>query len=372
MPESKPKQPKIPAHVQAANDLKERIFRIGYRVGDELPSYEQLTRQLGVSYVTVKKMMDILGQEGIVRVRYGKGSVLTRLVADPGPTISHIAMIYTSTRHGLSARHFFTEIFQGMLLEAHVLHADINQMSLRDNPDLLTTARLNNSGIQGLILFDVQMETVVQKAIGLGLPMVAVDNYIPTAPIDAVVVDNNAAVWSVMEHLAGLGHRHIHYVTSRLGAPDLQTKVIGYACDDLERQTAYQRFMVERGWEHYAMTHSWPDFPSVQKLRAGTVPPTALLVDHVPTAAALIGHLRHGGVDVPADVSVAVTVCCTEERFANGEIITCSRAFFAEMGRQAVRLLNRARGQSEPPRFAIHRIGSRLEPGQTTAPARRS
>jgi GntR family transcriptional regulator len=68
-------------YVQLANDLVERVRRGEYPVGARLPSEADLAESYGVAKMTVRRALDVLRQQGIVRTLHGRGSVV---IASPG------------------------------------------------------------------------------------------------------------------------------------------------------------------------------------------------------------------------------------------------------------------------------------------------
>ena len=63
-----------PRFAQIADVLRDRITRGVYAAGSPLPSEPELSREFGVSRVTVNRAVGLLRSEGLVRVRRGRGS----------------------------------------------------------------------------------------------------------------------------------------------------------------------------------------------------------------------------------------------------------------------------------------------------------
>lgn len=64
-------------YMQLAELLRQRIARGELVVGDRLPSLEELTKEFGVSRITVRQAMELLSREGLVLPQRGRGTYVT-------------------------------------------------------------------------------------------------------------------------------------------------------------------------------------------------------------------------------------------------------------------------------------------------------
>lgn len=60
-------------YIRIADDLRQRILNGEYRTDDSLPSENELAAAYGTSRVTVRKSLNLLENEGLIRARRGKG-----------------------------------------------------------------------------------------------------------------------------------------------------------------------------------------------------------------------------------------------------------------------------------------------------------
>lgn len=65
-------------YVQLRNDLREKILDGVYLPGSQLPSENELVRQLDVSRITVRQALGELQREGLIYKVHGKGSFVSR------------------------------------------------------------------------------------------------------------------------------------------------------------------------------------------------------------------------------------------------------------------------------------------------------
>lgn len=70
-------QDALPVYLQIANQLRQNIEAAIYAVGDRLPTEAELSQQFGVNRHTLRRAIDLLRQEGLVRVDRGRGTFVT-------------------------------------------------------------------------------------------------------------------------------------------------------------------------------------------------------------------------------------------------------------------------------------------------------
>lgn len=126
-------------------------------------------------------------------------------------------------------------------------------------------------------------------------PVVLVNRAVPGSEIPAVSVDYSAAMSGVVDHLAGLGHRVIAYLTGPGSSPSNVARLDGLgrarlAHGDLRFRTLDCGATVAEG---YALAHA------VLATEA-----TAVVAYNDQVAFGLLGHLNELGVDVPGALSV--------------------------------------------------------------------
>lgn len=73
-------QEALPVYLQIASELRQNIQESVFKVGDRLPTENELSERFGVNRHTLRRAMDVLRQEGIVDVERGRG---TFVVAAP-------------------------------------------------------------------------------------------------------------------------------------------------------------------------------------------------------------------------------------------------------------------------------------------------
>lgn len=70
-------QDALPVYIQIANQLRHNIEAAIYAVGDRLPTEAELSQQFAVNRHTLRRAVEVLRQEGLVRVDRGRGTFVT-------------------------------------------------------------------------------------------------------------------------------------------------------------------------------------------------------------------------------------------------------------------------------------------------------
>jgi GntR family transcriptional regulator len=76
-----------PAYLRLASTLRGLVELGELRGGDALPSERELAQAAGLSRVTVRKALDVLGEEGLIERRQGAGSFVTRQIEQPASVL---------------------------------------------------------------------------------------------------------------------------------------------------------------------------------------------------------------------------------------------------------------------------------------------
>ncbi|MET0679685.1 MAG: GntR family transcriptional regulator [Burkholderiales bacterium] len=73
---------RVPRYLQVASALRRRIHEGRWAVGGRIATIHALQREFGVARVTVRQAIELLNREGLVRARQGKGTFVTKAVAN--------------------------------------------------------------------------------------------------------------------------------------------------------------------------------------------------------------------------------------------------------------------------------------------------
>jgi GntR family transcriptional regulator len=80
----------IPLYFQIANVVQARIFAGSLRAGAPLGTEKQLAGEFGVSRITIRKAIDVLRADGLLRVERGRGTFVADSPRPVAPTALHL------------------------------------------------------------------------------------------------------------------------------------------------------------------------------------------------------------------------------------------------------------------------------------------
>lgn len=66
-------QEAFPLYIQIANELRQNIAESVYRLGDQMPTEAELSLRFGVNRHTIRRAVEVLRTEGVVRIDRGRG-----------------------------------------------------------------------------------------------------------------------------------------------------------------------------------------------------------------------------------------------------------------------------------------------------------
>lgn len=197
----------VALYKKIADELRRRVRRGEFKVGEQLPGEHALSREFGISIGTVKRGMMELVREGVLRRKRGSGTY----VADPNRTRTGAVAMY----FGKWVNPFEDDILfhvcggiaeacrqQGLNLLFHTAE-DLDRASpVGYAEDLLK--RLCDGVV---CVGDVRREMLIEIADRLPVVCVAAWKLLGVAP--SVVADEPGAVALATKHLASLGRRRI-------------------------------------------------------------------------------------------------------------------------------------------------------------------
>ncbi|MEV7867407.1 LacI family DNA-binding transcriptional regulator [Streptomyces sp. NPDC088124] len=255
---------------------------------------------------------------------------------------------------------FFMQLISGIQAE---LIADTTPLVFTMAEDRATEIALYRSWsarrrVDGVFLVDLQVDDArVPVLEELGLPTVVIGAPIGTGGLPAVWSDDAAAVTTVVDHLAGLGHRRL----ARVGGPaPLRHTAI--------RTAAFDAAVRDRGLTGRTVEADYSGEGGAAATRAllgADRPPTAILYDNDVMAVSGLTAAHSLGVRVPADLSVVAWGDSALCELVDPPLTALSRDIVAHGARAARMLREAAGGLAVPDR---QDPASRLTPRGSVAP----
>lgn len=341
-------------------------------VRDGIVRVSQLTEELGVAPVTLRRDLQQLEEEGhLERVHGGAVPTSGAVSVDATESVSGgaIAVLVPSLAY------YWPGVFRGMEAEAQrrglrlVLRGA--SYELQDERPVLERL-VASDDIRGLIVAPnpdaAHAQDVVQWLASSDIPSVFVERdavVLPgREPVESVTTDHAFGAVLAARHLAELGHRRLGLIVSR-DSPTGRKVVKGWAaaCEELELGP-------DAHFESLIPDRNVPGFTSAVNAAIDTAlekGATGLLIHPDPAAMAFIDIALNRGLAVPEDLSVIAYDDEVAQLFTPA--LTAVSPPRGAVGAAAVDLL--ARRLADPSR-PVHRVilSPTLHARESTAPAR--
>lgn len=71
-----------------------RLIKSGhYKIGDKLPSFQELSEMFGVGKPTLREALSVLASSGVLEIRHGNGTFIKRLPVDPEDILTQLGNV---------------------------------------------------------------------------------------------------------------------------------------------------------------------------------------------------------------------------------------------------------------------------------------
>ncbi len=265
-----------------------------------LPSERELSLRYRVDRLTVRKALNLLVEEGLVRKQPGKGTLTIPMVRDAPKNgeANSVAFVLPRGTHSVDR---ITEPFNSRLFYLigkeisqrgyHLLYATVEQ-----DGSIPESVR-RSGGVAGFIFVSQVPEGLLREIRRTGLPAVLVNRISEEYPM--VLEDRQMGVRLALEHLFGLGHRRILFING----------VEGHFTTETCRES-YLSFMhdhTREGAEARIMPSYWnfeSGMAAMQEIL--TVPdglPTAVCACNDMVALGAMQAAKQSGLNVPEEIS---------------------------------------------------------------------
>jgi DNA-binding LacI/PurR family transcriptional regulator len=357
--------------------LRQRILREGLTAGSRLPGYWDLARELDVAYVTVKRGVDALVENGVVTRINGKGLFVGKRAVRRCEALHSVLVAFPYSMHHVLSYAYATDMSRGTLaaLNSAGIHHHVRSM-VADG--LFFGDYVDDLNADAVIMMGVQNDDYLRMALNWGRTIVTLDYCSTAVPMDFVACDNRGAARHCVERLARLGHRRFAYIGGK-GVSEIrmrgraEERMVMRASDAPERRAGVLEAAAACGLPEPRLIQEPVDGTSweaslKQAFDSGAEQPTAVLLENDIDAPTAIRCLAERGLRVPEDVSVSAVAGAGEVEECP-ELAYC-RFDFRAMGRKGVEVLRERFADRSEPVNRIHRIGFEWVEGGSTREAR--
>ena len=283
-------------HAQVVLDLQERLANGTYSTGQQLPSEPLLAQEYGVAYMTIRRAITTLVEQGqLYRVR-GRGT----FVAEPPSSdrLPSIGLLLLRNWHSIDPFYFpplvtgFVECAQENGYQVHL--ADRSEPLL----ELLQFHELHVRAVACVILEHDDLKDA-DDLLDRGVMVVAINNYGGLRRVTSVSPNNRKGAYEATKALIDLGHRDLLF----LAGPK-------FNLDASERKKGFELALKEAGSTIHRVGFAETGFleeagyaQAKELIRSGTLPTAVVSVSDLPAIGMMKG-LQEAGVRIPEDVSI--------------------------------------------------------------------
>jgi len=283
---------KTPKYIHIKNRIKDYI-RNGSIVG-KLPGERVLAKELNASYMTVRKAITELEEEGILHKFTTKGTFVSNRKMSPKITRNIGFFLDEDIKEGISSP-YYSLIFKA--LDKTVKKKGYSMLLFSDFNDL--NPLKNQKKIDGVIICCFpRIEDKIQE-INKYLPIVLLDNIAADKSIPSVTIDNYNSCSKSIEYLWSLGHRRIGFISGLLDSDVCRDRLLGYTSALTRLGIKEDKSLIFKGNYSYESGEKAGEyFASMQES------PTAIMCANDSMAIGSMKTIRERGISIPDEISI--------------------------------------------------------------------
>jgi len=282
----------IPKYVLVEDYIKQAIQR--RKITHKLPGERVLASELGYSYMTIRKAIDNLVNEGLLYKIPTKGTYVADGKARKARTRTIGYFLDSRIAGGLSSPYY------AMIFNA------LEKQTVRNGYSLVYFTDASQANLRGVLKkLDgvvascfLRVEGLIQEIKAL-VPVVAIDNSVADKTIPSVIIDNFNAQMEMVDYLCSLGHRRIGFMTGLEDSDVGKNRYEGYKSGLVKQGIDLDPALVFRGNYTFGSGVSGAEYFLSLKRR-----PSAIICANDSMALGAISKLHQQGLEVPDDLSV--------------------------------------------------------------------
>ena len=281
-----------PKYLLVVDKLRKQIKE--GKLTEQLPGERVLAKEFGYSYMTIRKAIETLVEEGILYKIPTKGTFVSDKSSARKETTVIGYFLDSSIVAGLTSP-YYSLIFNALEKEASRLGYSLLYFS-----DMGESATMNlMNKIDGVIVSCFpRIESLVAE-LNQHVPVVTIDNQSSNQEIPSVGIDNFNAVSDCVDYLCKLGHTRIGFMTGLEDSNVGTNRYAGYIAGLKAHGKEVDDELIYRGnYSFESGTKGADYFMALQN------PPTAIICANDTMAIAAIRKINVSGFSVPEDISV--------------------------------------------------------------------
>ncbi len=283
---------KTPKYLSIKEIIKESI-RTGEITG-KLPGERVMAKMYDVSYMTIRRAVTELVEEGILHKFTTKGTFVSHSKMTPKITHNIGFFLDSGIKEGISSP-YYSLVFNA--LEKEVKQKGYNLVLFSDPDDL--NPLNNQKKIDGVIICCFpRIEGKIQELKKM-LPIVLLDNLASDKSIPSVTLDNFNSSSEAANHLFKLGHKRIGFISGLLDSDICNERLTGYTSALIANQLSVEQELIYKGDYSYESGEF-----GAENLLSLKTPPTAIMCANDSMAIGAMKVIREKGYSIPEDISV--------------------------------------------------------------------
>jgi DNA-binding LacI/PurR family transcriptional regulator len=278
-----------PKHREVERRLRSEILAGVWREGERIPAEHALAQRFDVAYMTVRQAVANLVADGLLQRINGKGTfVLPQSLQAAAPRTAPLLLLVPDFWQRLDPL-YFPDVVAGYEEGIRPLEQPVTILDSADN--------IPADAMVACLLADKEDVRLLERLKDQGCRVIAVNRYPGRRLIPSIAIDNTGGTALATEHLLGLGHTRIGFLSGWPDNVDGAERKRGFVTamrahglpTDLEAGHGYRE---ECGYEGAVKLLSRPDRP------------TALVAASDLSAIGAIKAAQDLGRSVPGDLSV--------------------------------------------------------------------
>ena len=281
-----------PKYVLVEEYIRQQIKK--NRFIDKLPGERALAVDLGFSYMTVRKAVDNLVNEGLLYKIPTKGTFIADQKSNKIKTHTIGYFLDSRIAGGLSSP-YYSMIFNA--IEKQATRNGYSLVYFSDTSESNLHAVLKK--LDGVIASSFsRVENLIQEIKAI-VPVVAIDNSVSDKTIPSVIIDNFSAQIQSVDYLCSLGHQRIGFMTGLEDSDVGKNRYEGYKSGLIKQGIDADPALVFRG--NYTFGSGVSGAQYFLALEDG---PTAIICANDSMALGAINQLHREGLEVPRHISI--------------------------------------------------------------------
>lgn len=290
----------VPLYMQVYEALLNRIKEGSYRNGELLPPERELSALFKVDRLTLRRALGMLATEGLVVKKAGLGTWVQTLPARPFQEVGsrRIAFLLPRSVNKIDriTEPFVSALFYRIEKELAPRGFQLSYLTLGEEEKLPGAVAENR--VAGVLFVSQLPSALLGEARARGVIGVVVnyrDEYFPS-----ILPDREVGSWEAVNHLIGLGHRKIAYISGIPAYLSSQTSYQGYRRALVDAEIDCGKQLVREG--DFTFDGGYRAMKSI--LEEVEELPSAVFACNDMTALGAIEAIREAGLRVPRDISV--------------------------------------------------------------------